>query len=303
MPMPPPRPFVTSAVRATLIAVALLAASLAVQAQGDLPAVLQRIGDRVQHYYGRAQSIVCIERVVVQPIASDLTPEGFARTIESELRVEWEPGVDGAAFDATVHREILKVNGRKPRSGDEPKCLDPRTISPEPLAFLLPANRDEYVFSLGRPGRDRNRQLITLDYEGRTEGPMPSEAVATQSEQQAKGEDCLNFNLPVELKGRVWLDPETHDIVRIDQSLKRGFEVRIPPKVSRTGVPDRFVVQRYDSSVRYRPVEFVEPSETILLPESITEIMVVSGASRAGKRITQTYSAYKRFITAGRVVK
>ena len=63
------------------------------------------------------------------------------------------------------------------------------------------------------------------------------------------------------------------------------------------------MVSRYDSSVRYRPVTFLEPEETILLPESISEVMVVAGGSRAGKRITQTYSDYKRFITGGRIVK
>jgi len=286
-----------------LAAAALVAAGTAVSAQGDVQTMLQRIGDSVRRYYGRAQSIICMERVVVQQIGSDMSPQGFARTIDYELRVEWEGGADGVPLDATVNRVIRKINGRAPRPGDEPKCLDPRSISPEPLAFLLPGKRDDYFFSLGRPGRDRSRQLVTLDCESRPEGPMPPEAVATKADQKGKDEDCLSFSFPVDLKGRVWLDPETHDIVRVDQSLKHGFEVRIPPRVSQNGVPDRFVVSRYDSSVRYRPVTFLEPEETILLPESISEVMVVTGGSRAGKRITQTYSDYKRFITGGRVVK
>ena len=289
--------------RFACLTLAMMAAGAVVVAQDDLPTVLARIGDRVQQYYGRAQSIICMERVVVQQISADLAPQGFPRTIDYELRVEWQPGADGAPLDATVHREIRRINGRPPRPGDEPKCLDPRSISPEPLAFLLPMNRNDYVFALGRPARDRNRQLMTLDFEARPEGPMPSEAVATQSDQQAKGEDCVGFAFPVEVKGRLWLDRQTHEIVRIDQSLKRGFEVRVPSKVSKSGMPDRFLVQRYDSSVRYRPVSFVEPAETILLPESISETMVVIGGSRAGKRITQTYSGYRRFITGGRVVK
>jgi len=286
-----------------LAAAALVAAGTTVSAQGDVQTMLQRIGDSVRRYYGRAQSIICMERVVVQQIGSDMSPQGFARTIDYELRVEWEGGADGVPLDATVNRVIRKINGRAPRPGDEPKCLDPRSISPEPLAFLLPGKRDDYFFSLGRPGRDRSRQLVTLDFESRPEGPMPPEAVATKADQKGKDEDCLSFSFPVDLKGRVWLDPETHDIVRVDQSLKHGFEVRIPPRVSQNGVPDRFVVSRYDSSVRYRPVTFLEPEETILLPESISEVMVVTGGSRAGKRITQTYSDYKRFITGGRVVK
>jgi len=286
-----------------LAVAALAAAATTVSAQDDVQTMLQRIGDSVRRYYGRAQSIICMERVVVQQIGSDMAPQGFARTIDYELRIEWEGGADGVPLDATVNRVIRKINGRAPRPGDEPKCLDPRSISPEPLAFLLPGKRDDYFFSLGRPGRDRSRQLVTLDFESRPEGPMPPEAVATKADQKGKDEDCLSFSFPVDLKGRVWLDPETHDIVRVDQSLKHGFEVRIPPRVSQNGIPDRFMVSRYDSSVRYRPVTFLEPEETILLPESISEVMVVTGGSRAGKRITQTYSDYKRFITGGRVVK
>jgi hypothetical protein len=283
---------VTSVVLGVLV---LFAASVRAQAPGDLVAVLGRVGDRVLHYYSRAQSIVCLERVMVQPIGSDLTPQGFARVIESELRVEWEAGIDGAPPEATVHREIRKVNGRPARPGDEPKCMDPRSISPEPLAFMLPGNRDEYVFALGGPGRGRDRGALILDYKTRVDEAGRPE-VTTK-------DDCTSFTIPAGLKGRIWFDPETHNILRVDQNLKSRFEVRIPPKQARFGQADYFIVERYDSSVRYRPVSFLDPEETVLLPESITELMVIGGGTHAGKRTTQTYSGYKRFITGGRIVK
>ena len=105
-----------------LCVLALLTAGVVAQAPDDLVTVLGRVGDRVLHYYSRAQSIVCLERVMVQPIGSDLTPQGFARVIESELRVEWEAGLDGAPPEATVHREIRKVNGRPARPGNGGTC-------------------------------------------------------------------------------------------------------------------------------------------------------------------------------------
>jgi hypothetical protein len=297
---------VTDAIRLwALAAVGVLAMGTAVltaQPPSDLVTVLGRVSDRVQHYYSRAQSIVCLERVMVQPIGSDLTPQGFARVIESELRVEWEPGSDGAPPEATVHRDIRKVNGRPVRPGDEPRCLDPRSISPEPLAFMLPGNRDEYVFSLGGPGRDRDRRALTLDYKTRVEERRPAPVVATREAKPTR-DDCMSFSFPASLKGRLWLDPETHSILRVDQSLNRRFEVRMPREGARFGEAEYFMVERYDSSVRYRPVSFQDPEETVLLPESITELMVVSGGGRAGKRTTQTYSGDKRFITGGRIVK
>jgi hypothetical protein len=280
---------------AALGVLALCAARITAQAPDELVTIVGRVGDRVQHYYGRAQSIVCLERVMVQQITSNLAPLGFARVIESELRVEWEAGTDGAPPEATVHREIRKINGRPARPGDEPKCMDPRSISPEPLAFMLPGNRDEYVFSLGGPGRGRDRSALILNYRTRVDEAGRSE-VTTK-------DDCTSFSIPAGLKGRIWFDPETHNILRVDQSLKSRFEVRVPPKGVRFGQPDYFTVERYDSSVRYRPVSFQDPEETVLLPESITELMVIGGGTHAGKRTTQTYSGYKRFITGGRIVK
>ena len=124
---------------AALLTLAVLSAGVAAQGPGELPEVLSRVGERVQDYYGRAQSIVCTERVTVQPINADTAAEGFARMLEYELRVDWQPADDGGAPEATIVRDLKKINGRAARPGDQPKCMDPRAISPEPLAFLLPA--------------------------------------------------------------------------------------------------------------------------------------------------------------------
>ena len=43
--------------------ITLCGAGALAQAPGDLVTVLGRVSERVQHYYGRAQSIVCVERV------------------------------------------------------------------------------------------------------------------------------------------------------------------------------------------------------------------------------------------------
>ena len=56
-------------------------------------------------------------------------------------------------------------------------------------------------------------------------------------------------------------------------------------------------------SIRYRPVDFTDPEETVLLPESIESLVVFRGAGVVGHRTVQTFSGYKRFVTAGRLVK
>jgi hypothetical protein len=277
----------------TLVAAALLSTAAAAQSSGDVSELLTRVGKRIQHYYGRAQSIMCIEKVSVQPIRSDLTPDGFARVIEYELRVEWEPGADGAAAEATVHRDVRKINGRPAKPGDEPKCMDPRSISPEPLTFMLPTHRDEYVFSLSGLGRDRNRAAMLLDYKPR----LPGKPEVTYKD------DCTSVSLPGWEKGRVWIDPDTNDVMRVEQKLVKQFDHRVPYDRVRMGMGDYWVLERADATIRYRSVTFQDPEETVLLPESIASLTVFRGAGVGGHRTNQTFSDYKRFITAGRIVK
>jgi hypothetical protein len=282
-------PILLSAVLAVL---ALLTSAVTAQAPGDLDTVLGRVGDRVQHYYGRAQSIVCLERVMVQPMRHDLTPEGFGRVLEFELRIDWDAlSENDRPLEARVIRELRRVNGRAPRPNYEAGCLDPKSGALEPLAFLLPHNRGEYTFAWNGVGRLKDRRTMMLNYKSRAPGPIDA---------KWKG-DCVSIDAPGRTKGRIWIDEVTHDVLRLDEQLTGQFEYRIPREHWGFNRPQTWVIERADSSIRYRPVEFRDPDETVLLPESIEVLTVFRGAQ--SYRIAQTFSGYKRFITGGRVVK
>src|SRR5205814_1179357 len=108
---------------------------------------------------------LCIETSTVQPVNSNNSPEGFARTVESELHIEADG--DQASGEPSVVRKILKVNGRAPRERDgkdRAGCTDPNPLSSEPLAFLLPAHRAEYQFRSARVERDRSRTALLIDF-------------------------------------------------------------------------------------------------------------------------------------------
>jgi hypothetical protein len=280
---------------ATAAALSLLTVSVTAQAPGDLTDVLTRLGDRVQQYYGRAQSIVSIERVSVQTLRHDLMPEGFARVLEFELRVEWDASIDADnPPEAHIIRELRKVNGRAPRAKDEAGCLDPKSGALEPLVMLLPHHRTEYTFVLNGIGSLKglkDRRAIMLDYKSRTPGPI---------EGKWKGE-CVSIDAPGRTKGRIWVDEVTHDVLRLDEQLTTQFEYRTPKEHWGFAGPIVWVVERADSSVRYRPVAFHDPEETVLLPDTIESLTVFRNAQ--SYRISQTFSGYKRFITAGRIVK
>jgi hypothetical protein len=274
----------------TLIA---LVAELAAQPSA-VPALLERIGQSVQTYFARAQSILCVETVLVQPLGPDFSPDGPARHLVFELRVNWEaPDDPGELPDAKILREIITVNGRRPRAGAQPECTDPRTGSPEPLAFLLPSRRDRYAFSWVGLRRSRDHRIVLLDY-------RPANTDPPEVEWQG---NCVSVSLPAQTNGRVWADAETDAILRVDEHLTGRFTLQIPPEHRVPSGPLSLDIERADSSIRYQSVTFHDPDETLLVPESLVTMQIIRGASQPRLRTLHKFSGYKRFMTDAHIVR
>jgi hypothetical protein len=219
---------------------------------------------------------------------------GHVRQLLYELRISWEPPADDQTPpDAKVLRELLKVDGRAPRPDDEPGCLDPKPVTTEPLAMLLPARQREYAFTWRGTGRSGSRDTLMLDYKATTPGE-PSVIF--------KGE-CISVELPGRNRGRVWTDAASGDVLRLDEQLVGMFEFRVPKEHARPNGPMSLVIERADSSIKYQPVAFHDPDETVMLPASIQTLTIVRNSGAPRMRMTQTFSNYRRFMTGGRIVK
>jgi hypothetical protein len=281
---------------ACLLRVTALSAS---QTPPDLTTLLRIVGDRVANYYHRAQSVICMERSTVQPIDRNWSFQGFARTVESELHVELDAASGTGLPDARVVRGIQRVNGRPPRESDRKSrngCTDPNPLSPEPLAFLLPPQRDAYRFTSIRRGRERNRAALIIDFTSVDRTSRP-ELV----EDERGHDDCFDWKGPVATRGQVWVDAETYDVLRIDRGIAGPVDVRVPARLQRRYQFDAYLVlDRDEVSLRFRPVAFTDPDEVLLLPETIESMTVVRGGLQSHRR-TETYSGYRRFLTEGRV--
>lgn len=278
------------------LAIALLSATAAARQQPpvDLPAMLERVGANVQQYYARARSIVCVETVRLQPLRSDMSPEGFGRRLVYELRVAWEPSADGEMpREPTVLRQILTIDGRTPKPKDNPGCMDPKPVSPEPLAFLLPSRRSDYVFNLAGPGKTDGRSGVVIEYKSASR--KPPEIVWH--------DECVSVDLPGQTRGRVWVDDATGEILRLDERIAGMFELPVPREHTRHGDAGFMLIERAESSIRYRPVVFHDPDETLLLPASIESFTVIRNSGTPRLRTTQEFSGYKRFMTGGRLVR
>lgn len=252
-----------------------------------------RLSGYVEQYYSRAQSIVTNEAVVVQRLNRDLSFDGFARRLVYELRVEWDPTVEGDESPAKVTRQLLTVNGKPPRKGDKPECMDPKSVSPEPLAFLLPDRRHKYSFTSAGIGRVDGREAVMVDYRALEAGPPIVEWT----------DDCVSVDVPGRWRGRVWAEPETATIVRMDEQLMGMVDLPIPRKHQRVNGPLFITLERADMSIRYRPVRFSDPDETLMLPAEITSSSLWRNGGSPGSRVTQSFSNYRRFVTAGRIIR
>lgn len=264
----------------------------------DLGAVLVRVGERVAEYFARAQSLVCREAVSIQTLNPSFTSDGLARNLVYDLRIEWQPAASPDEEPvANVLREVVSVGGRRPRPNDEPKCMDPKPVTPDPLAMLLPNKQSEYTFNWGGFAKIDGRTAVMIDYRSRETG----RPVVTK-----KDEDCYEFDAPGRTRGRVWIDQASGDVLRLDEGLTGMVDFDYTDR-SRGRTFSSWTIERADTSIRYRQVAFQDPQETLTVPISIDRMTVIRnsiGLTLTPRvRISQRFSDYRRFVTEGRIVQ
>lgn len=284
------------ALLACVAVLALTAMTTRAQTQPDIQDVLTRVSERVTEFYTHAKNVICIERSTVQGVDLNYSVVGFARTVESELRIE----ANGAG-EATVMRTLRKVNGRVPRASDKKDragCTDPSPVASEPLAFLLPDQRSEYHFRFAGIGRERDRAALLIDFASVNRRSTPELIEAPSGH-----DDCFDWVGHIASRGRVWVDADNYDVLRVERSLGGPVEVKVPTLIQRRHRLDSWVVLlREDSTIRYKPFVFRNPDEVLLLPESINSIIMVRGGLQSTRR-SQTFTDYRRFVAEGKVVE
>ena len=228
------------------------ATGLTAQAPPDVETLLARVSERIAEYYARAQNVVCTEKQTVQPVSRDFMTAGFARITEYELHVESDAaGEDGAVPEAKVVRDLVRVNGRVPRDKNNKAregCTDANPLSAEPLAFLLPSHRSEYTFTSGGFGKGKDRNTFVIEFRS-----MKPEGKGELSEDPNGHADCFHWSMPVVMKGRIWVDATTYQVVRIEQGMVGYADLTVPMKLQRKhNLEDNVVVERHDTTIRYK---------------------------------------------------
>jgi hypothetical protein len=251
-------------------------------------------GRRLEQWYARAQAVVSRETVWIQRLRADLTPADIPRRLTFDLRVEWDPARRGrtGAPEASVLREAVGTDRRQNRTGQEPGCIDPKPVSPEPLGILLPARRGESEFALGGTARLGGRPAIVIDYRGLSTVPPDI---------QWTGE-CVSVTLHGRSRGRIWVDADTFDVLRMTDRLVGTFALDVPRDQVRRGAAPTMVIEQAETTIRYRAVEFSEPREVLVLPEAIDALTIWRGTTVRRYRVSQRFSDFRRYLTGGRLL-
>ena len=208
--------------------------------------------------------------------------------------------VDGDALpEARVLREIRHINGRLPRDRDKKNragCTDPNPLSPEPLTFLLPARREDYRFISVQESRERDRAALVIDFITTVQASRPE-----LIEDDRGHDDCFDWRGPIATRGRVWVDAR-HRCTTVDRRFAGPVDVRVPWRLqTRYLLPSWITLDREDVTMRFTPVTFTDPDEILVLPESIVTMTIARNSLQSVRR-TETFSDYRRFVTAGRVI-
>jgi hypothetical protein len=282
-------------VAGTLGLCSLFLAPLLARGAADAPVVdaVSRVGAYVERYYSRAQSIVAQETVILQPLGSGLAADGFARRLVYDLRVEWNPDAPPDQR-ATVVRELVTARGPVLGSPKQPDCLDPKPISPEPLAILLPGQREQFIARIGGAARVNGRAAVVLDFKPAARKPPPPRADFDR--------ECGTFDLPGRSAIRVVADAETAEVLKYEERLVSMTDIQVPRNWQTFGRSAFLTIERADMTISYQPVRFDDPEERLLLPSRIDSVVVMRNAGMPRLRTTQTYSNYRRYVTGGRLV-
>jgi hypothetical protein len=137
------------------------------------------------------------------------------------------------------------------------------------------------------------RAAVMIDYKG----------VAAGQPEVTWRENCVSISLPGRSRGRIWIDTATYDVLRLDEQLVGPYEFQVPREHQRRGAAASMAIERADSSIQFKRVDFQDPDEVLMLPATIDTFQIVRGGGIQRTRITQRFSEYRRFLTGGRIVR
>jgi hypothetical protein len=248
----------------------------------ELSAILERTAVRVKQYVVDLQRLawtsVVRHEVLEQnggPIKTDKPREV---TYETIVKLKWFPrsGPVGTPFEESelklVDGKTVKPNYKLPWHYESPSVGFPQF-------FLIPAS---YSFSFAGHRDLRGRDALIVDFVRLPEETVPRVLWGR--------ERFVLSVVGVTLRGRVWIDPETFDVLQVEM---RAGPVEFAQSGKKQGR-----LRRYERrwTERYKYLTFENPEQVFLVPESWEVETLLDGESPAVRRSVHTFKDFRRFL-------
>lgn len=262
--------------------------------------LMERVGERIQKYQEAMFSIAFAEVLRQQELKSDGTsknkPQEFV--YESIVVSRASPANPQNSFPI-ITRTLKSVDGKPTEQKNLPqhsKCVEtnPRPAYADSLTFLLPKNQTDFIFSDAGETELEGRKTAVI---------LISDPHASEPIKIVETGDCFRLSRSPRRQGKIWIDLDTYDVIQLQWQLAESFSGKTSTGVSKFGVfpvfrPAKEIsYKKQEITLRFRPVTFQKPEQTLLLPSSSESVWILNGARIAGFRTTTDYTRYRRFLT------
>jgi hypothetical protein len=260
-----------------------------------LARILARVGEGVERYQRGMFSIKFVETVRREDLKEDLTPKRSKEYVYESVTLREDFSAAEDDYLARTVSSLKTVDGKPAKKGDAGDAG--ADLGHEDfLNFLLPKSQKLYQFSFEGEEMLRGRRTF------RVGALRPGEG---EPRVEWKGGSFVAF-APTRMS--VWVDAETGDVLQVESHLAREFEFESPHAFSagplgRFGPSRKLKFEREDYAVRFRPVRFKDPEQTLLLPEYAEWLTLITGASRPRTRTTISFTNYRRFRSDVKVIE
>jgi hypothetical protein len=177
--------------------------------------------------------------------------------------------------------ELISVDGKPFLKDDSPDRSDPKAGDIGLLWILLWAPRrtdHNYEFSFaGRADLDgRKTLMVDITYSTRwySVGPVDVLTVGNLNRVPSVAWQGDSFSVLVQQTGRIWIDPDTYDVLQLETRTK-------PFEFERPGGRGKLKFE-FNMTARFRSMTFENPQQTLMVPESIETVQTVRYAASTG---------------------
>ncbi|MDX6611278.1 MAG: hypothetical protein QOD75_464 [Blastocatellia bacterium] len=276
------------------------AGSVAPTADASLDKLLDRVRQKLEKYREGLFNITVVEVVTQQELHADSTPKGKPRSMVYELVTLHRQSAVGQQDPAPIITRTLKsVDGKPARNPTLPrrsKCVDtnPAPAYGDPLSFLLADYPIKFIYAYAGEAEIEGRKTAMVSITT----PPPAEAASL-----VEKDDCFRLSRGLRRKATIWIDIEGFDVLKLKWELIEPFTGKMPAGVTRIGIlplfrPRREVsFEKSDFVMHFRPIDFHNPVQTLLLPVSSESTWIIRGGGIAGYKTNTDYTRYRRYLT------